>query len=1332
MTNLVAVGEVLTDIKVETAAGAAQTNVPISLAQPFKIGALPASGAAVDLFRNGVTVPCQIDVKATHADGSVRHAVLNAIMPTVSTGAAQVWSIRRAAAGSAAVPPVPSEFAALNAVVTLVDTGNAAEGPNAGTTYTAELAPQMSAAQFETYLSGDVCADWRIMAPLKTAGGAVHPDLQVIFDVRVFKGQSRAKIDFIVENGKVKKNPGGGSTWDPTIGVTQHIYRVSLSVAGTTVYTRANKGFLYTTLENRDGSNNIIGVSGGNSTGLPNTATAYTATFTIDGNITRNLSIIGSQAQTYDQLCALINTQFAGSATVTPAPGSQGLRFEAANMGGSILLSNPGTLFPALDHVRPNRPIFGNEYLHFVHHGWKKTFWWGGEPQVHVRHNRTYLEDSKAVPKYQEDLTGSMATINGWVAEMAAPGDLIGANGITYPYMPAQGYAPGIGVLPSWGAMWVVNQGPEIKKLMLQMGDLYGSWPMVYRDADTGKPVKFETYPMATISPNGGDSFNPATNLQEKFPTPIATPQLAGSINVPDVPHHPCFCYGPYLATGDHFYLDGLQMQQRWTTLVQNPQYRQGRKGLAQDEQPRGQAWMLRTLLQTAYITPDAHPLKADLQYQVAANADWYNTAYVSSTGAYHNNIGVVYHGYGTPYNDRKGGAGWMDGFLTSAVGLAMDFGYVDFAPFFHFKTKWVVGLLTAPPPACWQWFGMYAFNWRTVTDGPIHSDFTGVWNGTFDNDAETRNAACGTDAMRVAIAKYEGGRVNVLNTTSGYPDQIGGYVANAQGAVAYAASYSATGGEDAWLVYSSNALKPDYNEGPQFAIVPRIAEGTAPDPDPDPDPTPTPDEDPMAIAVADRTKETTSTTGTASFVLTGPVDNNYQAFFPAIAVGKSTPYSATGRGTGQWENGWGTLSAQGVLDRSIVTASSNGGELVNFVSPPDVACDITAALIAKFARVDEGVDIATLPDFTVTAGDKVVGVRPSTGTLGLMLASTLGSGTGPAPDTTAPSAPTNLASSAVTQTAFTITFTPGNDNVAVGRSEWSLDGATWTAIGTATSFTVTGRTPGTAHTVRVRTVDTSGNVSTAATLSVTTAAASGDNTAPSMSGSITVSGQSESGYTFSYTAGSDNVAVDHYETSIDGGASWATNGLNLSRTVTGRPASTTDQVRVRAHDAAGNISNVLTGTATTSAAAPTTAYTVTGYNGNTLKTTEEIGNRAVYSGKRQVLPATTGTSPSYPIYYNVNAVSGGAMPASCKAGWSTSSTVPPDASNTAYLGGNNDGTNVPINVYVNMNKGVAFDIDPLTLWVPVGTPNGTQFHLWFYPSDGSPILVGSMAVTGA
>ena len=84
-----------------------------------------------------------------------------------------------------------------------------------------------------------------------------------------------------------------------------------------------------------------------------------------------------------------------------------------------------------------------------------------------------------------------------------------------------------------------------------------------------------------------------------------------------------------------------------------------------------------------------------------------------------------------------------------------------------------------------------------------------------------------------------------------------------------------------------------------------------------------------MTLVIADRVRETSTSTGTSTFVLAGAVVG-YQSFFSAIGNANTTYYTISNQGTSEWEVGIGTIST-GSLTRTTVLASSNAGSLVNF-----------------------------------------------------------------------------------------------------------------------------------------------------------------------------------------------------------------------------------------------------------------------------------------------------------------------------------------------------------------------------------------------------------------
>lgn len=815
----VALGATITSIVLSSTDGAAGANVPVTFGQVFVAGDL-AAGSFVELKPSGgVAVPCQLDVKATHDDGTIRHAVLSAIIPAVPATGSVTYGIVRAAAGPAGSALTPANFNGLNATVTLSDNGIAATGPAAGTVYTADAGAQLASGTYETWLSGPVASEWIVRAPLKTAGGAVHPDLHARFSIRGYAGQTQAKIDYVVENNwaKPKATPSGSSPWE-TVSVDAHVYSYSLKAGGTTVDSRAVNGAQLVRF-GLNANTSSRGTYDATATGLANDATVYTATMTVDG-ASKAISITGSAAQTFGQLKTLLSAQLGAGATCKSDVTNLGLEFKSASTGAGsyITITNYGTLFPALGASGPYRPIRGDEYVHYARTRWKKTFWWGTAPHVHIAHNKAYLASTKAVPNYQADLTGSAATISTDLAALNANGDL-GQNGITKAFMADTGYAPGIGMLPEWTAMYLVNQGADAKYIMLKMADLSGSWPVHVREYNTDKPLSFETWPYATFSPNSGDSVNPATGLQEKLPDMAALTTLPGNRMQPEVAHHPDFCSVPYLVTGDHYYLEGMLFYQRWTTLSANAHssYRDGRKSLWKVEQVRGQAWNMRTAVHTAYLVPTGHPLRADVQYQIDQNISWYTTNYLAPGSPYGNVFGAIIHGGSVIYQvngqNNVGLAVWQDSFFTATCGRAVELGFSSYLDLLKFKSKLTVGLLTSGAAFCWQAATMYLMQFRDTEASPLYTTFSQVYQASAT--PAMKAAACGSQAMADALGVP-------LNAMAGYPADVGGFPANMQPAVAYAATYGTPGADNAWTVLDARSAKPDYNTGPQFSITPR------------------------------------------------------------------------------------------------------------------------------------------------------------------------------------------------------------------------------------------------------------------------------------------------------------------------------------------------------------------------------------------------------------------------------------------------------------------------------------------------------------------------------
>jgi hypothetical protein len=276
-----------------------------------------------------------------------------------------------------------------------------------------------------------------------------------------------------------------------------------------------------------------------------------------------------------------------------------------------------------------------------------------------------------------------------------------------------------------------------------------------------------------------------------------------------------------------------------------------------------------------------------------------------------------------------------------------------------------------------------------------------------------------------------------------------------------------------------------------------------------------------------------------------------------------------------------GDLACVGLWNAELTQADYN--TLSGGVVPSTVQ---SAALVDYWSLLTQGATQVGLNGRTLTAANTAqAATHPIT------------EGGGGGGDTTAPVLTGSIAVSNLTSTGYTLTWPAGSDNAAVSGYDRSLDGGTsWVNVGNVLTINVSGRTAGATDQVQVRARDEAGNVSTPALSVVVALPAAQDTTLPVLIGSITVSNLASTSYTLAWPAGSDNVAVTAYEVSVDGGTGWTNVGNVLTANVSGRTAGATDAVRVRARDAAGNVSTpALSASVTLPGGTDTVAPTLTG-----------------------------------------------------------------------------------------------------------------------------------------
>jgi len=160
-------------------------------------------------------LPLQVDAKATHPDGSLRHAILTAKIASL--------------AGSTTIPVEfnlePIQNASPLSADALLQTAYdvAVELTVGGVLYSASardlLQNALNTGSLKTWLSGPLVTEWLVMSPVKESGGQEHPHLTARFNIRAFAGMNKVRTAVIIENNWAFEPNPRGFTYDVTIKV---------------------------------------------------------------------------------------------------------------------------------------------------------------------------------------------------------------------------------------------------------------------------------------------------------------------------------------------------------------------------------------------------------------------------------------------------------------------------------------------------------------------------------------------------------------------------------------------------------------------------------------------------------------------------------------------------------------------------------------------------------------------------------------------------------------------------------------------------------------------------------------------------------------------------------------------------------------------------------------------------------------------------------------------------------------------------------------------------------------------------------------------------------
>jgi hypothetical protein len=460
------------------------------------------------------------------------------------------------------------------------------------------------------------------------------------------------------------------------------------------------------------------------------------------------------------------------------------------------------------------------------------SYWTGTDPAITPKHDRAYLTATKLVPNYGWT-SPSAATLNG-LTQGYTPNTLAGVNSS----MGTAGSSAAL--IPTHQAFYITTGGDaRAYRAAVVHGMSGGSWSTHYRDESTNEPIKFGSYPDASLQ--GG--------------TPSIPSGTGGENGTPVTTHQPSYGYLPFLITGrwwfleesafwaTYNYLKATVLQRRGPTSGTGTPYyaATGAAGIADTRNGtyanRGAHWTLRTLAQTFALCPSGHATYADWKTAWETNAAFYQATFVDGThssgwvspqgflGDYSSGGGSL---YGTPNGDNSWwGAAWMSNFGAQTWGFASDIGLgqspaslTSHIAVRNHAYKQTVTRAGDGTSYNWRRFGVYSYPLAfDSVDLPPEGWYTGADSYTHYLAGAAVTSIPATSGLTL---KNHSSDVDMAAGSSTSSD----YFPFAMSALAYAVDHGATDAAAGWTRISGasnfTSALVDLHNNPEHAIVPR------------------------------------------------------------------------------------------------------------------------------------------------------------------------------------------------------------------------------------------------------------------------------------------------------------------------------------------------------------------------------------------------------------------------------------------------------------------------------------------------------------------------------
>jgi PcRGLX-like N-terminal RIFT barrel domain len=195
---------------------AVERDVPVTFGAVFARGDVPTGSSLSATDKDGANIPLQVDAKAHHADGSLRHAVLTLSISHLEQGRQTAITISPGAKTNAPAISLESLPQAFDVVLDLSLNGKH---------LFASAHDLIMYGKPEFWLNGPLATEWWFAGPLRDVHGVADPQLSAQFGIRSYGKDRPLRIEVDVENDRA---------WTP--GPRTEFYDAQIRANGKTVF----------------------------------------------------------------------------------------------------------------------------------------------------------------------------------------------------------------------------------------------------------------------------------------------------------------------------------------------------------------------------------------------------------------------------------------------------------------------------------------------------------------------------------------------------------------------------------------------------------------------------------------------------------------------------------------------------------------------------------------------------------------------------------------------------------------------------------------------------------------------------------------------------------------------------------------------------------------------------------------------------------------------------------------------------------------------------------------------------------------------------------------